>query len=606
MIVIHKRPYLQNFSGNPIYYELYDNDAVADATLSFQVKVLFMRGDGSIYEELTPLTLSPFEGSAKIDISPLLHILMEHFMPPVTDGTTTYNSGTASGRFYIHFRTISNTSTTVGWNTTEESFIRWAFKGGVHPFRFRGNAFFTQYVPTQKPFYTWQVRNRLAAINEKIYLHWINLLFGFLTAGTVKLKVLITYTDNTTATTEYSVPDSNLMGLRYYLPVGATDLNLASITPAKMLWRWEVWLEDVSVGGLGIISERFAYVLDNRKDYNDVQIHYRNSLGGLDTVRLRGVVVKNLDYQLVATQRSAAADFPDGDQLPAIMRTEPAIEQLRYRADIGYLGKEEQDRLRDAMLNREAYIIKWGRFFPINLVQSSFELTRSDAYKWAMPIEFTIADDGASFYTPDNADLGDADPSSNVCASFIVISGHTLFVDSPAAGLTTARINFAVSGGGTGLQWRVPGLVDEWQDIAFAASGYVDYAVASDVEFNFEMRVKCSADNYGAFTSHFVDTDPAPPAANSTIYNETDTTSTFTVKVNGVAVAIGVVPAASYSPFFMPATSGDTVTVELGSISPSEVDLFIIDTIYAGVVVGNISTWTDVYSTLAGVTITIR
>ena len=605
MIVIQKRPYEYNFTGNPIIYQLFDNDATADATLSFQVKVLFIRLDGSVYSEISTLTVSPYQGVAQIDISSLLHIQLEHYVPPVENTPTSYSSGTASLQFYIHFRTISNTNTSVAWNTTEENYVRWGFKGGLHNFRFRGNAFFTQYVTNQKPFYTWQVRNRLAALNERIYLSWVNLLFNILDIVSLQFKVLVTYTDQTTAATQYSVTDLN-KGFRFYFSAGATQLALADLNPSKTIWYWQCWLEDVSPGGVGIITEKFTYVADNRNDYNNIQIIYRNSLGSLDTVRVRGILVKNLDYQSTITQRSAAADYPEADQLPALLRTEPAVEQLRYKAELGYLGKDEQDRLRDALLNREAYMEKYGRLFPLNIVQGGFEMNRSDAYKWSMPIEFTLADDGSEYYTPDNIDLGDADPNSNVCSSFIVISGYTLLVNTPSAGLTTARLSYAVSGSGTGLQWRVPGFQDVWQDIAFAASGTIDYAVSSDVEFNFEMRVKCSEGNFGAFTSHFVDTDPTPPVANSTIYNETWVDSTFTVKVNGTAVATGTVAAGGYSGFYLGAYTGANIEVVMGSISPMVAELFIIDTIYLGSVSGNTASWGGRNTTTAGVTVTIR
>lgn len=607
MIVIQKRPYKYNFTGNPIVYQLFDNDAIGDPTLAFQVKVFFTRLDTfSSYDEITVLTVSPFQGVAKIDIATLLHTQLQHHLSPYNSGSTIYGSGSGSLKFYIHFRTISNTNTSVAWNTTEETYIRWGFKGGVNNFRFRGNVFFTEYLPNVKPFFTWQVRERLSGPNEHIYLHWINLFWGMaLDASFLKLKVLITYTDKTTHNTEITVTDLYL-GFRYAIPVGMNQLGLAALNPAKQIWHWQVWLEDVSPSGLGIITEKFTYVLDNRNNYNNIEILYRNSLGGLDTVRVRGIISKNLDYTTITTQRTAEADFPDADQLPAILRTEPATEQLRYRADIGYLGKEEQDRLRDALLNREAYMIRNGRFWPLNLVQGAFELNRSDAYKWSFPIEFTVADAGSDYYTPESIDLGDAEPSTNTCSSFIVLSGYTLLANTPTAGLTTARITYAVSGTGAGLQWRVPGFQDTWQDIPFAGSGTIDYAVSSDVEFNFEMRVKCSEDNFGAFTSIFVDTDPAPPAANSTIYNETWINSTYTIKVDGTVVATGTVAAGGYSSFYLGAYTDKDIEVIMGSISPMVGEIYIVDTIYLASVSGNTASWPGRTTTSAGVTVTIR
>ena len=277
MITITKRPYLYNFTGNPVVYELTDPDAIADATLGFQVKILAKRLDEVVFSELTVLTIAPFNGSAQTDISSVLHVLLQHYLPPVNNGAVPYNSGTAALQFFIHFRTISPIDTNPGWDISEADQLRWGFKGGVQSFRYRGNAFFTGYVINQKPFYTWQVRSKLAAANERLYLCWLNLLFEN-DLSTLKFKIDIFYTDQTNATKEYTVTGLQ-KGFMYYLPAGALENDLVAFIPAKKIWYWQCWLQDVTLGGLGIVTEKFTYVLDNRNDYNQLHIFYRKNSG---------------------------------------------------------------------------------------------------------------------------------------------------------------------------------------------------------------------------------------------------------------------------------------------------------------------------------------
>ena len=603
MIEIAKRPYQYNFSGNPIVYELFDNDAMDDATLSFQVKVIYVRMDGGPETVITTLTVSPYQARAQVDLSSLLHPLLDHYLPPVNNGSTVYGSGSAACFFYIEFRTISPTVTNPAWNSTETSFIRWAYKGGVHVFRYRGNAFFAQYLPNQKPFFTWQIRNKIASLNERIYLGWLNLYYSTLFGGapTLKLKVRVVYSDQTDVNTEFSIGDLN-KGYMYYIPAGATQLNLQALDPSKTIWYWQCWLEDISSVGLGIITEKYSFTSDGRNDYNQIQIHYRNSLGGLDTVRIRGVIQKNIDYQAATTERSASPDFAESATPPALLRTEHAIEQLRYRADIGYLQKEEQDRLRDAMLNREAWMVMFGRFMPLNIFTGAIELTRSDSMKWNMPIEFSLADSGSEYYTPDSVDLGDADPSTNTCTSTITLTHGSTVIDGDNSIVT---FNYAVSGTGSGLRWRVPGIAEAWTEIAIASSGSIAFTVGTGTQFTMQMQVVCSADNYGAIGSFGIDTAPAG-TPNSTIYNETGIDSTFKIRVNGTQVNIGNVLYESYAAFlFAPVTASELV-LELDGINPVQVDLIIGGVTTLGIVTGNIITWVAVTTTSAGITMIIR
>jgi hypothetical protein len=408
------------------------------------------------------------------------------------------------------------------------------------------------------------------------------------------------YTDNTTANTSYSVYNLKL-GYRFSLPAGIQQLGLTALQPTKTIWYWQCWLEDTSAGGMGIVTEKFTYVLDNRNNYNNLEILYRNSIGGLDTVRVRGVVTKALDYQITTSQRSAAPDFADSSSLPALERTDPATEQLRYKADIGYLAKDEQDRFRDCLLNREAYMVKYGRFWPLNIVQGGFELNRSDGMKWNFPIEFTVADSGSEYYTPD-IDLGDAEPSSNVCATSVNITGTTI---THSGGLATVVFAFNVAGSGTGLRWKVPGFQDIWQNIAFAASGTVSIAVPDGSNISLLMQAACSADNYGPVASYAVNTDPGLPADNSTIYNNIPVNTTWELKVNGTTVNSGTVNALNYDGFYFGPVTSAAVVLILASVNPVQVDMEIGGVMYTASLSGGTATWSNITAP-AGVTIHVR
>lgn len=84
-IVVNKRPYDRNWSGNPIHYTLYSADAEAEPTNYFEYRVRFKRMDATAYSTIITLPFRPVSGTAKIDIEGILDGLLEYEMPYTPD-----------------------------------------------------------------------------------------------------------------------------------------------------------------------------------------------------------------------------------------------------------------------------------------------------------------------------------------------------------------------------------------------------------------------------------------------------------------------------------------------------------------------------------------
>lgn len=427
-IEITKRPFERVFSGNPVHYELYSALAAADATVFFEVRIMFKKiGSLYTYGEVVSLPYAPVDGYATIDLKEILDSVLEFDLPQFdADETKAYHTDKQTGKFYLQFREITATNANPDWDDSESAYERFVIKGGLNDFKYQGNNFWLNFYDAVKPFLTWQTSGtrqmadgrtepvRLAAAEERMYLAW---LISTSVSG-ISLKARIFYTDGTAATkiVQFGLLAVPVIGNIYYLPVGCNQLGLTDVTPAKSIYYWTLQVMDVNDNST--YSEVFKYELDNRNDYIGITLTYRNSLGGLDSVRVRGSVEKKLTYNFSELEKTIEPDYFSGNYFNPQKIISGNIEQVVYSGNLGLVRKEEQDRLRDAQMIRETWTTRGRKWVPLNITTKDFSLVKNDDQRWSMPVEFTLGFTGSEYYTPDSIDLGEGVFTSNVCRAF--------------------------------------------------------------------------------------------------------------------------------------------------------------------------------------------
>lgn len=401
-IVINTRPGDYCWSGNPVLYNLSSTEAAGDATIYFEVKVKFKYIGGS-YVTLATVPFYPVAGVAKVDISAILESKLNFFIPDLSI-LIQQTAGEQSGMFYIETRQISTAIPDPSFDS-DSAHEKCVVKGGLNYFFHRGNNYFPNYqtLSGNNKFLTWQKSGKLASYTEQMYLCLINAMSG--DTETRTLLTTVHYTDGTTDTTSFAFTQNK--GVVMFLPAGADQLDLQSLDPSKTIYKWVHQVLFDPGSGFEALTEAFTYYLDNRNDYNDQVMNYRNSLGGLDSMRVRGIIETNLAWDSIAAQRGVDPDYYTGLAIQAQQFTVSSIEKITYKGDAGFLEKEQQERLRDMFIYRELYRVLRGKWLPLNLISSSFKMRTSDDTLWSMPIEYQPAYIGGNFYTPESVDLGD-------------------------------------------------------------------------------------------------------------------------------------------------------------------------------------------------------
>ncbi|MGN7786795.1 hypothetical protein ACTJIJ_19840 [Niabella sp. 22666] len=402
MLEVIERPNAICWSGNPISYTLRSVAAASDNSIFFQIRIMFQRQDAGDYTLIHTFDHVPVAGFAYIDLQDILDSLLTYTMP--IPGMEYHNSKTATGKFYIQYAEVTGSNPIPFWNT-EFLFARTVIKGGIAYEKWRGGNYWSYYV-SQKPFLTWQLSGKLTGRNEHCYLAWFNTLD--IAPGDLEMHVTVTYFDSSTTTFSRSHPCTK--GDVHFIPTGYNALNIASLS-SNRVYTWAVKLLDAGSGN--DVSETFVYELDNRADYNDICLSYRNSLGGLDSLMVRGIIEYNAERSFTNIETVAINNYyKDSAVLPRVKAIN-ATEWIIKKGSVGHLRKEEADRLRDIHFQRECWQLLQSKWVPVVILSGGEKLNQSDDQRWSLNVTFAVASNGNRYYTPDNVELPDS--SSNGC-----------------------------------------------------------------------------------------------------------------------------------------------------------------------------------------------
>src|SRR5207237_3038744 len=110
-----------------------------------------------------------------VNMQAFLHSVLEYQLPGFdAEEKKSWSVTKQTCLYYISYREITDADPDPDWIDNE---VRYAIKGGLDYFKWRGNNFFTNYfnLSDQKPFLTWQLNGRLAAYDERMYLLWLQI-----------------------------------------------------------------------------------------------------------------------------------------------------------------------------------------------------------------------------------------------------------------------------------------------------------------------------------------------------------------------------------------------------------------------------------------------
>jgi len=129
-------------------------------------------------------------------------------------------------------------------------------------------------------------------------------------------------------------------------------------TQPENISYYEVWMEYASTR----ISEIRTYRIDFTPYENQRYFLFLNSLGGYDTFRTTGQVTDLLNYERTSVNKVLGSDFTEMNH-----QTAPSfISEIKtFKAHTGWLSREDITWVRDFLLSKQIYQIRYNKLIPI-------------------------------------------------------------------------------------------------------------------------------------------------------------------------------------------------------------------------------------------------
>lgn len=358
----------QYFSGNPCIFEWVItpySQQVANQNPYVIITIERTTGSGSV--QIDEKKVFPdANGKFSIDVGAIADSYLKYFIPPHGLNRHQYANDQRIEIFVNPKIYIGTQELTLSANPVQSQII---LKGGLS---YEYTAPVGNYEPHVDSF--GHNRSPLAFFNnpERIFkedvffLYFIkpanfgvNVLYEYaLTYFLIDEMVTVTGTIETIALTAgryvIAVPAGyNQLGLEAHLPSGAVPVSYS------LQVRYNN--SPYNVVMIGPVT----FKLDHRKFYNSYQLLYRNSLGGLQPLRLLGAVDFEAEYNGETGQRVAPDSYITNGNLEPQQSTPWNEEQPKFTGNTGFLDKFEADRMRDLFLSRQVFEVKDNRLIPV-------------------------------------------------------------------------------------------------------------------------------------------------------------------------------------------------------------------------------------------------
>lgn len=399
-------------------------------------------------------------------------------------------------KYYIRYRQVTSFNDSPAWATDQQS-VRIVLKGGVAKEKFERNNFFVSYMPANKPFLTWSPANHFLGTEERRYLTYFHNAEDLTLQ--LKLKANVIYTDGTIAAVYKDFPSLATTRL-FHLPAGLEQLGLLNIHPDKQIWSFDLSVEDS--GGI-VWAAPYRLYADYRQFYNIVSFVYHNSLGGIDTVRIRGEIDTELNR--IYTETQSVLSYSTGEMLPSENSASNISMYDSFKGDVGFLNTvQAQDALKDLMQSETVYQVIGGKWLQVVITIKNQKVRSSDDTKWSFELQWRYTFDNTQ-YTPFNKMLGAGSEDEQPGAVYGVCTAPT--------GLTVELVEYVTGGVKYRFKWNATDtsigyeLFIALDNSDYPATGTLVNATTKDVvltaygDYKWKVRSQCSESDYSGFSS---------------------------------------------------------------------------------------------------------
>lgn len=351
-----KTPYEISFTGNPMQFiwqvaPYGSKEQSSDITVTVRVLVENIFNSG-IFDEVYVQKLYPAgDGTVRFDVGSVISPYLDYYTPR-TDLARPIECISQRKRYQVTTTFDAPGLFPPEWYDLpviyEPPVYYYAMKGGLAKEAWHYKEFFTKIVQENKMPLLFSAAKELTDPEALKFIYWIY-------PNDDNAAQTLTYTIYCSDGTTVTKTNTNLLTSGKWsvncAPAGFNQSGLDALVPLnKSAVKYSI---KVTTAGGSVVDEYF-FNLDNRNFYDKYFLLYRNSIGGLDTVRLLGEVDLAAAYDRQQARRTLPPDWFNSAEI-----TDEATEEtFSYTADTGFMSKEQLLKLRDLFLSREKYCLQ--------------------------------------------------------------------------------------------------------------------------------------------------------------------------------------------------------------------------------------------------------
>jgi len=318
----------------------------SDITVTVRVLIENIFSSGN-FEEVYVQKLYPAgDGTVKLDVGSIISPYLEYYTPR-TDLIKPIEAPNQRKRYQVLTTFDAPGLFPPGYYDLppmyEEPVYYFAIKGGLAKEAWHYKEFFTKIIQEEKQPLLFSAAKELVDPEALKFVFWMY-------PDDDNAAQTVTYTIYCSDGTTVIRTNTNLLTSGKWsvncAPAGFNQCGLDAWVPAnKSAVKYSIKIKTAA----GAVVDEYFFTLDNRNFYDKYFLLYRNSIGGLETVRLLGQVDLAAEYDRQQARRTAPPNWFSSAEI-----TDEATEEtFSYTADTGFMSKEQLLKLRDLFLSKE-------------------------------------------------------------------------------------------------------------------------------------------------------------------------------------------------------------------------------------------------------------
>jgi hypothetical protein len=393
MATITERPYKYSFSENEIRYVLTVADPEVEG-LEVQFEI-YTHSIGEVAAKFVSFSLyAPPDGIIYCHIRSYLKSLLLPTLPDPA-GAVVQPARSQLQYFYIRYREVTTADPNADWidDIGHKSLV---VLGGVEQIKFSNNDFIEAYIELNKAFLTWVPQaKRYVFANQ---LHYLSFLVAF-NSPELTVHIDMRYTDGSTAEKDivYTNNDGQLL---FHVNTGVIGLQLSALQPTKKIWYYEVsvFAKTTFLVQQILIANAYRFYIDYRQFYYYNDFVYLNSLGGWDSLRLKGEREYTVDTSSTDVEHVIYKDAVDTTTPQRQFSQVNVFKTDKYKADAGYQpSRGQQEAIIELLVSGHIYELIHGRWIGIQNLKKSTDINAASDKKWGLAVEWSYAYTDNSF-----------------------------------------------------------------------------------------------------------------------------------------------------------------------------------------------------------------